>query len=214
MLSGCVDGLPIPPDPAEWRPPPWRVRLLILGLAAIAFAVVGLTGGLDRVPPPAPAAVATVPVNQNVDAGPWRAMVTNAAATTELGSYKPTGKGNWLLAVAVQIDLTEYSRDSLRAGFIAEAVTLRGIDGLVDQKPREILLIRDASRLEYLNPGLPERLAFVFEVAGSIPVPKQVVVVLHGRDPYWSWTERRYIWPDPVTKAEVTVDLANRMATT
>ncbi len=46
----------------------------------------------------------------------------------------------------------------------------------------------------------------------SAPVPDRAVVVLRGRDVYWSWTERGYTWDPLIDKAEVTVDVANRLA--
>jgi hypothetical protein len=118
-----------------------------------------------------------------------------------------------LLAVAVQIELTQYTADSLSSAMLDDAVTLRGVKGLVREEPQYVALVRDGSTLEYLQPGLPERIAFVFEMAKSAPVPAQAIVVLHGRDVYWSFNERTYMWDlDIVTKAEVTVAVANRMA--
>ena len=199
----------------------WTTRLVLLGLVAMAVGVLGLTGGLDPVSKPPPAPLPTVAVSQAVDAGPWRASVTNAAAAKDFGSFKPKTEGNWLLAVAVRIEVT--GPDSVRASLLNQIARLPEFAGLVDNRepdqrvggaePLAVLLIRDASNLEYINPGLPERVAYIFEVTAGTPVPKQVVVALSGYTARMSWTMRRLIWDDFGEQARVVVAVDNRVGT-
>jgi hypothetical protein len=216
--SVCCPVVSIPPtvatDAPEWRPPSWRTRLVVLGLAATLFGVLGLTGGLDRVPPPAAASTPTALADQTVDAGPWRATVTKAVASGDISDqYRASKKGNWLLLIAIKLDLTNYSPDSLASSHFFEAVTVRDLPGLVNPEPKYMLLTRDATVFEFLNPGLPEQVLFVFEVAQSTPVPKQVTVVLRGHDVSWSWTYQRLEWSQLTPKVLVSMDVSNKIGT-
>jgi hypothetical protein len=184
----------------------------VLGVVLVGVAVLGLTGGLDRVPPaPVATGLPMLAVKENADMGPYLAQVTNAVITDDLGFYKPRATGNHLLAVVVRIELTKYSPDSLASSHFFGSVGLRDVAGLVEKDARYMLLARDASQLEYINPGLPERVAFVFEVDKAAPVPAQVIVVLSGSDVHWSWTNRVYEWTGEAPKAEVTVPVVSQI---
>jgi hypothetical protein len=210
-FSVCCRTVSIPSTaPAhEWRAPSWTTRLVLLGLVAVAVGALALTGGLDQVPQPPPAPLPTVAAAQMVDAGPWQAGVTNAVATTDLGQYKPRTKGNWLLAVAVRIDLR--SPDSLPATRMTGIASLPELAGLIAGDPIAMALVRDGSSLAFLNPGLPERVAYIFEVAAGTPVPKQVVVALNGYTARTGWTSRRLEWKDFGERARVVVSVDNRV---
>lgn len=199
----------------------WTTRLVLLGLVAMAVGALSLTGGLDPVAQPPAAPLPTVTVSEAVDGGPWRASVTNAVAVKDLGSFKPKTEGNWLLAVAVLIEVTD--PDSLRAWSLEQIARLPELAGLVDDRapdrrtgdaePVAVLLIRDASSLEFLNPGLPERVAFIFEVTAGTPVPTDVTVALNGYTARMSWTTRRLVWEDFGEQARVVVPVDNQVDT-
>jgi hypothetical protein len=204
----------LPAEPTEWRPPSWRTRLWMLGIAAIGLGVLGFTGGLDQVPPPVAASTQTVRADQTVEAGPWRATVNQAVASGDItDQYRASTKGNWLLLIAIKLDLTNYGPDSLASSHFREAVTVRDLPGLVNPEPKYMLLTRDATVFEFLNPGLPEQVLFVFEVAQSTPVPRQVTVVLRGHDVSWSWTYQRLEWSELTPKALVSMDVSNKIGT-
>ena len=189
----------------------WVARLVTLTLVAIGVGALWLTGGLAEVPAPPPAPAPTANVNDTVSGGPWDVAVTNAAAAADLGAYEPRTEGNWLLAVVVRIDVR--TAQSQKVAQLASIATLPGLAGMVDadRYPLAVALVRDGSRVEYLHPGLPERVAFIFEMSARAPVPDEVVVSLKGWAAVMSFSERRLEWRDEVY-TNVTVPVANRMA--
>jgi hypothetical protein len=185
--------------------------LVVLGLVLVGIGVLGVTGGLRAAPTPPPPRLPTVAVNEAIDAGPWKLSVTNAAAVTELGPYKPKTEGDWLLAVAVRIEIT--GPDSESGALLDDVATLPDFAGLVEAEPMAVALVRDASRLEYVHPGLPERVAFIFQVKAGTPVPADVLVALRGWTAAASFQHRgRLEWRDEGERARVTVPVANRMS--
>jgi hypothetical protein len=209
MLSAVSVPSTAPARHARPRPS-WTVRLTVLGLVLVGVGVVGLTGGLRTAPAPPPTPLPTLAVNDVIDAGPWKLSVTNAAAVTDLGAYKPRKEGDWLLAVAVRIEVT--GPDSESGAMLGNVATLPDFADLVDAEPMAVALVRDGSRLEFIHPGLPERVAFIFEVRAGTPVPASVVVVLRGWTAEKSWTTRRWEWRNEGERARVTVPITNRMA--
>jgi hypothetical protein len=194
-------------SPHEWRGPSWTTRLLILGLAALAIGAIGLLGGLEEVPAPPPAQLPTIAVNESVDAGPWRAGVTNAAIVTELGDYKPNAKGNYLLAIAVRVEILNAFSSAYEINDLAR---LPEFTGLADPKPLAVALIRDGSQVVRLNPGMPDRVAYVFEVKADTPPPKQVVVEINGFTARRNSLNKQLEWLDPGPRARVTVPVDDK----
>jgi hypothetical protein len=197
--------------PPELPKTSWTTRLVLLGLVAMAVGALSLTGGLDPVSQPPPAPLPTVAVSQAVDAGPWQASVTNAVAVSALGSFKPKTEGNWLLAVAVRIEVT--GPDSLRAWSLDQIARLPELAGLVDDRAPDRRTGGAEPAAVFLNPGLPERVAFIFEVTAGTPVPKDVAVALNGYTAQMSWTTRRLVWDDFGEQARVVVPVDNQVDT-
>jgi hypothetical protein len=199
------------PAPYEWHGPSWSTRLFLLGVACLAVAVTAVFGGLEKAPAQARAAVPTIAVNDSIDAGPWRVGVTNAGTYLQLGSYRPSDDGDYLLAVAVRIEILAYKSSNSEIEAIAR---LPEFSGLVNAAPKAVALIRDASPVVHLNPGIPERVAFIFEVKAGTPAPDQVVVELSG------WTATRSIlnktlqWQNQGPRARVTVPVKDQRSTT
>lgn len=202
------DPTPAETEPHEWRTPRWRARLVILGLVATAMAVLAQAGGLDKAPAPPAPVVPTVAVGETVDGGPWKLTVTNSTAARELGTFTPSTEGNWLLAIAIRIEVT--GPESEEAAQMLKIATLPEFNGLTDRLPT-LALVRDASRVETLHPGLPERVAFIFEVSAGTPVPDEVIVALGGWTRERSWTTRRLQWTDFDVRARVRVPVKNAM---
>ena len=178
-----------------------RVRLIVAGLVVAAVAALGLTGGLRRAPAPA-AGPRVVAVADTVDSGPWTAAVTGATAVNAFGPYTPDA-GDWLLAVAIRIGVT--GADGQGTDNLDRVASLPDLAGLTAPTPRWVALGRDDSELAELNPGLPEQVWYIFEVAGATAVPATVTVQLSGYASRYSFTDRRVEWADFGPRARVSV---------
>jgi hypothetical protein len=183
------------------------VRLIVAGLvvAAVAVAVLGVSGGLRRAPAPA-AGPPTAGVADTVDSGPWTAAVTGATAANAVGPYRPDG-GDWLLVVAIQIAVP--GPDGQGAENLDRIASLPDLPGLTAPTPRWVVLRRDVSELTELNPGLPEQVWYIFEVADSTSVPANVTVQLSGYLSRYSFVSRQVEWLDFGPRARVPVPVRN-----
>jgi hypothetical protein len=189
----------------EWTPPSWRIRLIILAVLAIAVAVIGLAGGLERAPDPANAAIPAVGVNVDVDGGPWTMAVTSVALVKDVGGNYSARPGTYQLLVGVRVAVP--GPETQNVAEVGKIVTLPDYVGLADPKPRWVVLYRDATRLEWILPDLPETVVYIFEVADTAPVPDHVTVELNGWVAHWGWTAQRYEWTDFGPHAQVNAPL-------
>jgi hypothetical protein len=182
-----------------------RVRLIVVGPVVAAVAVLGLTGGLDRAPNPAPGP-RTVAVSDTVDSGPWTAAVTGATAVNAFGPYVPNA-GDWLLAVAIQIAVA--GPDGQGTANLNRIASLPDLPGLTAPTPRWVALRRDASELAELNPGLPDQVWYIFEVVDATAVPAKVTVQLSGYLSHYPLATRRVEFADFGPRARVSVPVRN-----
>jgi hypothetical protein len=190
------------------RAPRWRARLALLALGAAGIGGLALTGGLAPAPPRAEAALATAAVEQKVDGGRYTLAVSTAATAAAIDQFKPSTEGNYLLAVAVNAEVVR-AEDS--AG-LESAVTLPDLAGVMvsyageaTAQANNVVLVRDGSRVEHLQPGLPERLAYLFEIRAGTPKPTQVTVELKGWVSRFNPINRQDEWVDIRPVARVTV---------
>jgi hypothetical protein len=167
------------------------------GAGVVALATSGLFGGLDQVDvPTAP----TVAVNA-VDTGdPWNVTVTGARVLDDLSPLRPTNPGDRWVALLATVEVTaDESRDDLQ-----DAVRLPGVDGLLKEKPEYVYLVRDNTTGPYLNPGMPEKLAFVWEQKASAAVPTEVTAEIWGKTQRPSSLTGNMQWfDDDAPRAEV-----------
>lgn len=170
-----------------------------------AVAVLGLAGGLHRAPAPAPGPP-RLAVADTVDSGPWTAAVIGATAVNALDAYAPDA-GDWLLAVAIQIGVG--GPDGQGNDNLDRIASLPDLPGLTAPTPRWVALARDGSELAQLNPGLPERIWYIFEVADATAVPAKVTVQLSGFQSRYSYPDRRVVWVDFGPRARVSVPVRN-----
>jgi hypothetical protein len=163
-----------PPEPPEIRRSATVLRMVVAVLGLIGIGIVGAIGGFERagVSHELPA----VEQHEAVDAGDWEFTVDDAVAGLELRDVQPSDRGNYL----IEVDVTMKNvADRTRAVF--DRVTINDVDGLVDAKPHRYIMIRDNGLAAYLQPDLPERVAFIWEVKAGSPVPKDLTVTLRGQ---------------------------------
>jgi hypothetical protein len=179
----------------------WPARLIATALVLAALAVLGLTGGLRPAPAP-PTGPPTVPVATIVDSGPWTAAVTGATAVARLGTFVPQA-GAWLLAVDIRVLVG--GPDGRSSADLDRVAELPDQAGLTGPTPRWVALRRDTSELAELNPGMPELVAYLFEVDGATAVPATVTVELSGYVTRYSFETHAPMWTDFGPRARVTV---------
>jgi hypothetical protein len=88
------------------------------------------------------------------------------------------------------------------------------MDGLVDVEPHRHIMIRDNELAAYLQPDLPERVAFIWEVKAGTPVPKELTITLHSaysKVSSFTIINATIPYDDPAAKVNVTV--TNRTGT-
>jgi len=173
-----------------------------IGLGALVLAVSGLFGGWKPAPAPPPAAV-----NSVVDGGSWRVTITGARLVGELKPMVLSDKGNHWVVVLATVEITAERTWK----HIHQILTLSGVDGVKDGPARDVLLMRDATKISQLNPGLPEKVAFFWEHKAGSPVPTEITVQVQA----WqfrvnSLTQGREWMPDDDAMVEVRVPVADR----
>jgi hypothetical protein len=146
-----------------------------VGVAAVALAVAGLFGGLEERRDAA--AVPPVAVGEAVDAGPWRISIERAFTIDELdGEYLSDEVANhWFGVVATVTVIDEQPNSSFRY-----SLQLSDIDGLARNAGGDVIgltVVRldDASDL-VLNPGVTERVVYLWEQAKTADVPAEATV--------------------------------------
>jgi hypothetical protein len=184
-----------------------------LCLLAIVGSVLGLTGGLDRLPPEEPPVVAVDQLNAGE---PWNVTVDGAALAADLEPAVLQEDGYWLAVIAeVEITDDESRRD------VDEILCVRDVAGLAlepaesvgcpDAVPaNDVRLVRDGSALPTLHPGLPERVAYLWELAAGAEPPAEVRVEIVGETYRESSLTGRMEWLDEQPRAQLTVPVEDR----
>jgi hypothetical protein len=182
------------------------LRWQLVGIAAALVAASGLFGGLERAHT-APK-VPTIEVGTGFDAGPWTVTVTGARLVPTGEPLKLETPGDRWLAVLATVEVTA---DASRSD-ISDAVRLSGVSGLRGERgePAYVYLVRDTKTVNYLNPKLPERLAYIWEQDGSVPAPTVVDVVVNGMTHRIDSLSQRLEWLDPGVRARLRVPVEDR----
>jgi hypothetical protein len=176
---------------------------LLPAVAALALAVSGLFGGWSRVDDPQLPAVAPDTVDEGV---PWNVTVTGIRVVAELPGLDLQNRGDRWVAVLATVEVTaDESRNDL-----ADAVRIPSVAGLLSAeddlakgRPEEVILLRGDVRGPYLNPGLPEKLAFIWEQRAAAAVPKSVTVEIWGKTLREDSLTGHRSWFDPQVRATV-----------
>jgi hypothetical protein len=150
-----------------------RLVLVTLGLAAVG--AVAALGGFQRAGVDHGLPVAHV--NELIRAGTWEMTVESATAGSQLRGVEPD-EGDYLIEVVVAMT---NRRDETAAVF--GRLVPAGVDGLVSEDPKQYKLVRDNQVANYLQPGLTERVSFIWEVKRGTPVPAELDLAVWGTYP-------------------------------
>jgi hypothetical protein len=179
----------------------------------LATGVVGLAGGLDKIPPEE---LPVVAADETFEGAPWTVTVDGAALAADLEPAELQEDGYWL-AVVADVELT--ADESWNGP--DDVLYVTGVDGLVREHTElslfpgavfadDVRLVRDGSAAVALHPGLPERLAFLWELARDTPPPTEVHVEITGatlrKDSFGGHLQ----WLDEEPRAQLDVPVTDR----
>jgi hypothetical protein len=172
-------------------------------VAVIGLGVSSLFHGLAPVPA---AETPTVKPGKVIDAGPWTITVVDTRLLSSSEGLTTTTDGDhWFAIVATVDDTTTDSRDDM-----GDIVRLSHVAGLTEAAPQRILLTSDASTPRYLNPGMPERVAFLWEQSASAPLPTTAQIVIYGKTLRTNTLDATTDWLSPHVVADVTAPVLDK----
>jgi hypothetical protein len=177
------------------------LRRLGVGAGVLALAISGLFHGLDSVP-----SVTQVKPNVATKDGAFDVSVVTCRVVNDLSPLKPDKDGDRWFIVLANVTVTA---DDSQAG-VDEIIRVPNVPGLTDDAPDHVVLARDATEVEQLNPGMTERVGFVWEQSSSVPVPTQALVQVYGRTLRDSTLTGDKEWLDPAIHAEVLTPVEDR----
>jgi hypothetical protein len=179
------------------------LRYQIIGIAGALVAASGLVGGLDGVSPPPKEP--TIEVGTALPAGPWTVTVTGARLLGDSPPLKLEHPGDHWVVVLATVEITaDKSHND-----IADIIRLR--EGtLAGTRPDHIYLVRDTKPVQYLHPGLPERVAFIWELAAGATVPTALEVLVYGETWRIDSLTDRFEWLDLEPHARLTVPVEDK----
>ncbi|GAA5181421.1 hypothetical protein GCM10023322_16060 [Rugosimonospora acidiphila] len=178
------------------------MRWLGAGAGVLALGVSGIFGGLKSADPGIPQLKPNV-VSKD---GPWNVSVIACRVVDDLSPLHPATDGDRWFIVLANVDVTA---DNSQSG-IGGIIRLPNVAGLVDQAPDHVLLSRDGSVVDYLNPGMTERIGFVWEQSSKVPVPTQALVQVYGATLRDSSLTGDKEWLDSSVRATVLAPVQDR----
>jgi hypothetical protein len=180
------------------------LRWLGLSTGAAALAASGLFGGLEQVKAPE---IPPAKLNELNKGEPWIVTVTGGRLVGELPGVSLTDKANRWVAVVATVEVTApESRGDMR-----EIVDIAGVDGLVTpEEPSYVMVVRDATIVDNLNPRMPEKVAFLWEQSGTAPVPTEMRVTINQKTYRADSLTQHKAWLDLEPRAELTVPIEDR----
>jgi hypothetical protein len=182
------------------------LRTLAAAVGLVVLAASGLFGGLDPVKQAELPLVAAGTVNAGK---PWNVAVTGAQLL-DRAPLRLRRAGNRWLAVQVTVEITA---DESR-GDLGDILRLTGVDGIGNQRPADVVLLRDQASARLLHPGLPEVLVFFWEQAGNAAVPGQIEVQIFGKKRRIDSLSGRREWLDRASRARVRLAVDDRRTPT
>lgn len=151
-----------------------------VGAGAVVLAISGVFGGWEEAEGPPPTG-AGVPI----DGGAWTVTLHDARLVGELPPMRlPDKENHWIVVVATIEVKTEQTRS---IGSVLQLPETEGIDNDEDglTSARDVVLMRDATIISELHPGMPEKVAFFWERKKNSPVPSELRVVVTA----WEYRE-------------------------
>ncbi|GIH13814.1 hypothetical protein Raf01_19860 [Rugosimonospora africana] len=185
------------------------LRWLGIGAGALALAASSLFHGLDS---SASAGIPQVKPNTVSRDGPWNVNVLTCRVVTDLSPYKPQKDGDrWFVVIAYVNVTADESQTSIGAIIrIPQVQGLTATGGSRGKPPDHILLVRDGSEVQYLNPGMTERVGFAWEQSPSAPMPSETLVQVYGETLRESALSGNEEWLDLSVHAEVHASIEDR----
>lgn len=188
--------------PAQW---------LVYSCGGIAVALVAAFGGWQAV------AQDKAELRPGVlDAGtPWNVKVVTARLLKDLepAVYLKDKQDHWL-AVIAEVEITD-DHSHIDVDHIIRVPTAPGIiidmpsGTSSDADPYAVLLARDGTRVEALNPGMTERVAYLWEEKPDA-VPTEVDVDIMGMTWRKNSLTDSYEWLDLAVRASLTVPVEDK----
>ena len=155
----------------------WSLRAWAIGVGAVALALSGMFGGLEEADEQD---VPQVPPGTAVVGGQFTVVVERATAVRDLApDYRPSNPDGALLAVITQVTLTDPEGRSVDPG----GLRLLGVPGVAaDAQPMSTISLReDNSAQPVLQPQIPERVAYLWDVPRAADLPSTVTVEVQKR---------------------------------
>ncbi len=192
-------------DDLRRRPRAWAMSCAAAALVAL---VTWALGGFEAVPAatlPRPSAGSVITTNQWT-LRPLRAWV---------GESSPAGRkrSDGSKVLILEVDVTSRMPATSNLAGNAFHLSLPGVTGQSQGEPKLLELLRDPSIGADLHPGMTERIAAVWEVAPTAPIPTAVDVTVVN------WTFKRQDslmgssgWFNPTPIAVVPMPIENRIA--
>jgi hypothetical protein len=193
-----------------------RVLMVAVGacVLVVGLAVVAAAGGLERVEP---AGLPVVAVEERNEGQPWTVTVARAVLAADLPPATLQEEDGYWLAVVADVEVT--ANES--RGDVYDILCLTAVEGLTREHQEsslcpglitadDVRLFRDASAANTLHPGLPERLAFLWELAGDAPPPAEVHVEIVGKTYREDSLTGQMQWLDAAPRAQLTVPVEDR----
>ncbi|MEJ3748341.1 hypothetical protein WEI85_34285 [Actinomycetes bacterium KLBMP 9797] len=176
-----------------------------MSAGAAGLAASGLFGGLEPVKAPE---VPPAEVGKVIEGQPWNVTVVRSRLVSELPSFRLEKPDNRWFAVIATVEVTApESRNDFR-----DVLTVSGVTGLTSEEPDSIVMLRDSSRVAYLNPNMPETLAYIWEQDGSAPLPTNVEVTVFQKTYRVNSLDGHMFWTDDAPRAQLQVPVEDRRA--
>jgi hypothetical protein len=186
------------------------LRWLGLSASVAALAASGLFGGLEPAGKPE---LPPVKVNELSKGEPWNVTVTGGRLVdAELPGIRLQTAGNrWVVVLAtVEVTAPESRND------MDEIIDISGVEGLVKDpnlrklEPQYVIALRDGEPVTYLQPAMPEKLAYFWEQESTAPVPTQVDVTINKKTYRLFTLDGHMNWLDLEPRAQLTVPIEDR----
>ena len=186
------------------------LRWLGLSAGAAALAASGLFGGLE---PAAEPELPPVKLNEVSKGKPWNVTVTGGRLVGDgLPGIRLENPGNRWVVVLATVEVTAHeSLNDMR-----DIVDISGVEGLVadpDSRhlyPQYIIALRDGTAVSYLQPAMPEKLAFFWEQESTAPVPTEMTVTINQKTYRPDSLAGHKAWFDLEPRGELTVPIEDR----
>jgi hypothetical protein len=175
-----------------------RLRALLLnaplrwlaaaGVSVVVVSISAAFGGFEAAEePPLPR-----PALNTVFAGrPWNVTIHAVRVFGELKPLVLREQNNRWLAVVATVEITSAESTTL----FNDALRVKGVQGLLTERVADVRYASTGGHAGFLQPNIPERVGFFWELAAHAPIPDVVDVEIYGatyHDPvpgnyYYGW---------------------------